>query len=184
MHILKTAVEDEEPSRSPEDERVQRPRVPLGAQRNRGGKREGWRWKMDVCSGLVPYGTHPGSNNPGSGSQIPLVWPISRKTRELTTSQHLLFLLGRPLPFFFCITFHFHLGTFQSEVQGTFVWQSPVFVALTIAVWSSAWLVDLIKMDSRRQRGLEIGRCKDGWRQRGLKSKLVIVLYSITTDKF
>lgn len=45
--------------------------VPLGAQHNNGEKREGWWWKMGGCGGCVPYGALLGSNNPGSGSQIP-----------------------------------------------------------------------------------------------------------------
>lgn len=107
-----------------------RTRVPLGAQRNSGGKRGGWWWKMDVCGGRVPYGTLPGSNNPGSGSQIPLVWTISRKTRELTTSQHLQFLLALPLCFSFVShSTYFHVCIFPHETKGTFVWQSSVSIS-------------------------------------------------------
>lgn len=128
VHILKTPVEDEEPSRSPEDERVQRLRHPesefhqelsaTGEEREKGDD-EKWMYVVDMFHMELSLGATILDLVPKS--KIPLVWPISRRTRELTTSLHLQFLFS--LPLWFYITFHIPLSflNFRNEMQGTFV---------------------------------------------------------------
>lgn len=85
-----------------------RTRVPLGAQRNSGGKRGGWWWKMDVCGGRVPYGTLPGSNNPGSGSQIPNPTCMDHQQEDKRTDHKSASTVSfrSSITVFFCIAFH------------------------------------------------------------------------------
>lgn len=105
--------------------------VPLGARHNNGEKREGWWWKMDVCGGCVPYGALLGSNNPGSGSQIPNPSFRPSAGRQESWPQISIYTFFTLLHEGFLWALHF-----ADKIQGAFVHQNfiSMFVALSVAV--------------------------------------------------